>query len=75
MLLKKASYNDDTPMINFVKQERKKGKKIYLYGASTKGNTLLQYYNLLYLDTGKIYRMIAFMKINQKQRFMVGVQQ
>ncbi len=33
-------------MINFVKQERKKGKKIYLYGASTKGNTLLQYYNL-----------------------------
>ena len=24
----------------------KRGKKIYLYGASTKGNTLLQYYKL-----------------------------
>ena len=30
----------------FVKKEVAKGKKIYVYGASTKGNTLLQFYNL-----------------------------
>jgi len=33
-------------LINFINEEIKKGKKIYIYGASTKGNTLLQYYNL-----------------------------
>ncbi len=43
--IKRAKKNREQ-MINFIKQERKKGKKIYLYGASTKGNTLLQYYNL-----------------------------
>ena len=32
--------------IDFIKQEVKKGKKVYVYGASTKGNTILQYYNL-----------------------------
>ncbi|OGZ53133.1 MAG: hypothetical protein A3B25_03285 [Candidatus Ryanbacteria bacterium RIFCSPLOWO2_01_FULL_48_26] len=31
---------------NFIKSEKKKGKKIYVYGASTKGNTLLQYFGL-----------------------------
>lgn len=31
---------------NFIKAEVKKGKSIYAYGASTRGNTLLQYYNL-----------------------------
>jgi len=30
----------------FIKQKFKQGKKIFLYGASTKGNTLLQYYKL-----------------------------
>lgn len=30
----------------FIKQEIKKGKKIYVYGASTRGNTLLQYFDL-----------------------------
>jgi len=30
----------------FIKTEVKKGKKIYVYGASTRGNTLLQYFNL-----------------------------
>jgi len=30
----------------FVRDEVKKGKKIYLYGASTRGNTLLQYFGL-----------------------------
>ncbi len=33
-------------LTNFIKEEKKKGKKIYVYGASTKGNTLLQYFNL-----------------------------
>ena len=33
-------------LINFIKKEIKKGKKIYVYGASTRGNTLLQYFNL-----------------------------
>lgn len=31
---------------NFIKQEKQIGKKIWAYGASTKGNTLLQYFNL-----------------------------
>jgi hypothetical protein len=33
-------------MINFLNKKNKEGKKIYLYGASTKGNTLLQYYGI-----------------------------
>ena len=32
--------------LKFIKSKLKLGKKIYLYGASTKGNTLLQYYGL-----------------------------
>lgn len=31
---------------SFIKKEVKNGKKVYIYGASTKGNTLLQFYNL-----------------------------
>ena len=31
---------------NFLKKEKKKGKKIHGYGASTKGNVLLQYYKI-----------------------------
>ena len=33
-------------LINFLTKERENGKKIYIYGASTKGNVLLQYYNI-----------------------------
>ena len=33
-------------MINFIKQEKAKGKIIWGYGASTKGNTTLQYFGL-----------------------------
>lgn len=33
-------------LINFIKKEVAKGKTIYLYGASTRGNTLLQYFKL-----------------------------
>ena len=32
--------------MKFINKQLKEGKKIFLYGASTKGNTLLQYYNL-----------------------------
>jgi len=32
--------------LDFLKKSIKKNKKIFLYGASTKGNTLLQYYKL-----------------------------
>ena len=32
--------------MKFIKKEVQKGKKIFLYGASTKGNTMLQFYNI-----------------------------
>lgn len=32
--------------VEFIKAEAAKGKKIYVYGASTKGNVILQYYGL-----------------------------
>jgi len=32
--------------VDFIRSETAKGKKVYGYGASTKGNTLLQYYGL-----------------------------
>ena len=32
--------------IAFIKNKMKRGNKVYAYGASTKGNTTLQYYNL-----------------------------
>jgi len=32
--------------VSFIREEKAKGKKIYGYGASTKGNTLLQYFGL-----------------------------
>ncbi len=33
-------------LLSFIESEKRKGKKIYGYGASTKGNTLLQYFDL-----------------------------
>lgn len=33
-------------VVSFIKEEKSKGKKIWAYGASTKGNTLLQYFGL-----------------------------
>ena len=32
--------------VEFIKGEVERGKKVYVYGASTKGNTILQYYGL-----------------------------
>ena len=43
--VKRIKKNRFTTM-NFINKELKKGKKIFLYGASTKGNTVLQYYNI-----------------------------
>ena len=37
-------------------------------GAGTLAKLISKHYNLLYCDTGKIYRMIAFIKINQKRK-------
>ncbi|MCK5426031.1 MAG: methyltransferase domain-containing protein [Emcibacter sp.] len=36
---------------DFLRQAENEGKSVYLYGASTKGNTLLQHYGI---DTGKV---------------------
>lgn len=35
-------------LVGFLQTQKASGKSIYLYGASTKGNTLLQYFNLNY---------------------------
>ena len=38
-------------------------------GAGTLAKSISKHYNLFYLDTGKIYRMIAYIKICQKKKF------
>ena len=38
-------------------------------GAGTLGKSISTHYNLLYLDTGKIYRIIAYIKINKKKNY------
>ena len=38
-------------------------------GAGTISKSLSNHYNLFYLDTGKIYRFIAFLKINFPKKF------
>ena len=43
--VKRVKQNKEKTM-NFIKENVKRGKKIFIYGASTKGNTLLQYYGL-----------------------------
>ena len=53
-LEKKETYHNFANRVNslkdklndFIKEELSNGKSIYAYGASTKGNTLLQFYNL-----------------------------
>ena len=41
-------------------------------GAGTIAKSISKHYNLLHLDTGKIYRMIAFIKINQQKKFNIN---
>ena len=38
-------------------------------GAGTLAKTLSKYYNLFYLDTGKIYRFIAYLKLKFSKKF------
>ena len=38
-------------------------------GAGTLAKAISKHYNLFYLDTGKIYRMIAFLKLNFPEKF------
>ena len=38
-------------------------------GAGTLAKSISKHYNLLYLDTGKIYRMLAYIKLKQKNKF------
>ena len=38
-------------------------------GAGTLCKAISKYYNLLYLDTGKIYRMIAYLKISNQNKY------
>ena len=38
--------NNKEKLVSFIKTETERGKIVYAYGASTKGNTLLQYCNL-----------------------------
>ena len=45
--VKRAKINKKLTM-KFINKKIKQGKKIFLYGASTKGNTVLQYYGLNY---------------------------
>ena len=38
-------------------------------GAGTQAKMIAKYFNLLYLDTGKIYRFIGSLKIKKKEKF------
>ena len=38
-------------------------------GAGTLAKTISQHYNLFYLDTGKIYRIVAYLKLNFPKKF------
>ena len=38
-------------------------------GAGTLCKSISKHYNLLYLDTGKIYRMIAYLKISHRNKY------
>ena len=46
--------------VSFIKREREKGKTIWGYGASTKGNTLLQWYGLDFNDIDAIAERSTF---------------
>ena len=38
-------------------------------GAGTLAKTISKHYNLFYLDTGKIYRLVAYLKIKFPEKF------
>ena len=37
-------------------------------GAGTQAKLISKHYNLFYLDTGKIYRYIGYLKLNKKNK-------
>ena len=39
-------------------------------GAGTQAKLISKYFNLFYLDTGKIYRLIAYIKINKPKKYL-----
>jgi cytidylate kinase len=41
-------------------------------GAGTLAKTISKHYNLFYLDTGKIYRMIAYLKLKFPKKFNIN---
>ena len=57
-----------------IKSNRKKNLKIAIdspaaAGAGTLARAISRYYNLFYLDTGKIYRYIAYLKLKFPKKF------
>ena len=38
-------------------------------GAGTQANLIAKHYNLFYLDTGKIYRMLGNLRLKSKNKF------
>jgi hypothetical protein len=65
--VKRVKKNKSITM-KFINREVRKGKKIFLYGASTKGNTLLQYYNL----NNKIIPLAAERSPEKWNKFTIG---
>ncbi len=39
-------------------------------GAGTQAKLIAKYYNLFYLDTGKIYRFVGYLKIKYKRNLL-----
>ena len=39
-------------------------------GAGTQAKLIAKHYNLFYLDTGKIYRLIGYLKIENKKNLI-----
>ncbi|MCX6760662.1 MAG: class I SAM-dependent methyltransferase, partial [Candidatus Nealsonbacteria bacterium] len=55
-------------LYNFIKSENKKGKKVYAYGASTKGSVLLQFFNL----DNKMIKAVADRNPDKWGKKMIG---
>lgn len=54
LAFKERSEKIKETITTFIRDERNKGKVVYALGASTKGNTLLQYFGLTFQDVGGI---------------------
>ena len=65
--VKRVDENRDR-CVRFIRDEVKQGKKVYVYGASTKGNTILQYYNL----TNKLIEAAAERSPEKWGKYTVG---